>query len=129
MLITNNYGNMWNTNKIVIHITKLRGGHDLFLFHTPWLLFKNFTDLQNVVEIKEKFPLRNNKRNVKSLNVKYSQRGGKIKSLLLKIEKVVPSPIFCHFNQQNLIIWKYFFPICNNISAQNPFNKPVLIHP
>ena len=57
MLITNNNDNMRNTNKIVIHIHKLRADQSLFLFHTRWLLFKNFTDLQKVVEIKDNFAL------------------------------------------------------------------------
>ena len=35
MLITNNYGSMINANKTVIHIDKLRSGHDLYLLHAP----------------------------------------------------------------------------------------------
>ena len=48
---------MTNTNKTVIHILKLRAGQYLFLFHISWLLFKSFTDLQKVVEMKENYVL------------------------------------------------------------------------
>ena len=41
MLITNNYGNMRNTNKTVIPPPKSRHGQYMFYFHTRWLLFKN----------------------------------------------------------------------------------------
>ena len=57
MSITNNYGNMRNANKIVIRIHKLRAGQYLFLFHTRQLLFKKFTDLQKIIEIKKNFAL------------------------------------------------------------------------
>ena len=57
MLIINNYGSMRNTNKTVIHILKLMAGQYLFLFHISWLLFKSFTDLQKVVEMKENYVL------------------------------------------------------------------------
>ena len=46
MSVSNNYGNMRNTNKTVIRIPKLRAGQYFLLFHTRWLLLKNFTDLQ-----------------------------------------------------------------------------------
>ena len=46
MSVSNNYGNMRNTNKTVICIPKLRAGQYFLLFHTRWLLLKNFTDLQ-----------------------------------------------------------------------------------
>ena len=62
MLITNNYGSMINANKTVIHIAKLHSGHDLYLLHAPWLLFKNFTHLQKVNEIKENFALAKKKK-------------------------------------------------------------------
>ena len=89
MLITNNYGSMINANKTVIHIAKLRSGHDLYLLHAPWLLFKNFTHLQKVNEIKENFALaKKKKKNAKSLNIKYGQRGIKIKQFLPKIETI-----------------------------------------
>ena len=49
-LIINNYGNMRNTNKTIIHIPKPRADHYLFLFHKRWLLFKNFTGLQKLLK-------------------------------------------------------------------------------
>ena len=48
---------MRNTNKTEIHIHKLMSDQYVFLFFICWFLFKNFIDLQNIVEIKENFHL------------------------------------------------------------------------
>ena len=86
VLITKNSCDMKKTKKTVIHIFRLRTGQYLFLFHTCWLLFKNVTDLQKVVEIKVGFALAKTQ-NVKHLKFKYQQRSVKLKFLLLKWKK------------------------------------------
>ena len=52
MLITNNYDIAGNTNEAVIHIPKLRVGRYLFFIQYQ-LVFKNFTNLQCILEIKK----------------------------------------------------------------------------
>ena len=50
VLIISNYDIMGNTNKAVIHILKLRVGQYFVFIRYP-LLFKNFTDLQCILEM------------------------------------------------------------------------------
>ena len=52
MLITNNYDIAGNTNEAVIHIPKLRVDRYLFFIQYQ-LVFKNFTNLQCILEIKK----------------------------------------------------------------------------
>ena len=82
---------MDNTSKTVIHIPKLKAGQYLSLFHIFWILFKNLTDLQKVIEL----CFGKKHQNAKNLKIEYQQRSVKLKCLLY---------IFCHFIQQNLII-------------------------
>ena len=57
---------MVNTSKTVIHIPKLKAGQYLSLFHIFWILFKNLTDLQKVIQIKMSFAL---VKNIKMLKI------------------------------------------------------------
>ena len=82
MLVSNNYGHMWNINKTVNHILKLRADQYLFSFHTHQLLFKNLTDLQKI--FKENFILAKKPRNDKNLKIQNQQRTAKLKCVLLK---------------------------------------------
>ena len=56
----------------------------MLLFHTCYLLFKTFNDLQKVVEIKMDLALAKKPQNAKHLKMKYQQRSVKLNFLLLK---------------------------------------------
>ena len=56
----------------------------MLLFHTCYVLFKNFNDLSKVVEIKVDFALAKKTQNAKHLKMKYQQRSVKPNHLLLK---------------------------------------------
>ena len=45
----------------------------MLLFHTCWLLFKNFNDLQKVVEIKADFALAKKTQNAKHMKININQ--------------------------------------------------------
>ena len=57
---------------------------NMLLFHTCYLLFKTFNDLQKVVEIKMDLALAKKTQNAKHLKMKYQQRSVKLNFLLLK---------------------------------------------
>ena len=69
VLITTNYRYMKKIKKSAIHISRLRTGQYMLLFHTCWLLFKNFNDLQKVVEIKADFALAKKTQNAKHMKI------------------------------------------------------------
>ena len=75
MLITSNYDNMGNAKKTVIHIPKFRL-LNICLYSKYSLLFRNVTDLQQILEIKNNFVL---KKKVKNFKIKFKKRGGKLK--------------------------------------------------
>ena len=57
MLITNNYDNMRNANKTVIHVPKLRSHQYLILFYNRWLTIYKFHWSTKIIERKESFAL------------------------------------------------------------------------
>ena len=75
---------MKKIRKTVTYIPRLTAGQYIFLFYTCWLVFKNFTDLQKVVQTIVHFTLAKKIQNAKYLKIKYQQRSVKLKCLLVK---------------------------------------------
>ena len=70
-------------------------------------MFKIFTDLQKNIEIKNNFSLAEKKKlKFWKLN---TNRLFQTKMLISEREKGFTSPTSCHFIQQNLIVWNYFY--------------------
>ena len=84
LLITTDWRDIKKIKKNAIHISRLRTGQYMLLFHTCYVLFKNFNDLSKVVEIKVDFALAKKTQNAKHLKMKYQQRSVKPNHLLLK---------------------------------------------
>ena len=87
-----------------LYISLNSGLINIFLFYTRWLLFENFNDLQKKLLKLKRTLLRQKTKMLKILKIEYKQKGVKLNCLLLKQEKELTSPIFCHFIQQNLNI-------------------------
>ena len=92
---------MRNTNKYIIHIHKHRAGQYLLFFDTHWLLFKNFTEIQKVVVIKENFASAKKTRSKMKQNAdQIIRKGCQTKMLISKTER----DFFLLFTQQNIVI-------------------------
>ena len=87
-----------------LYISRNSGLINIFLFYARWLLFENFNDLQKKLLKLKRTLLRQKTKMLKILKIEYKQKGVKLNCLLLKQEKELTSPIFCHFIQQNLNI-------------------------
>ena len=87
-----------------LYISLNSGLINIFLFYARWLLFENFNDLQKKLLKLKRTLLRQKTKMLKILKIEYKQKGVKLNCLLLKQEKELTSPIFCHFIQQNLNI-------------------------
>ena len=100
----NNFGQVFPKSKpLSIHIHKLRADQYFFILYPLVTTWKFQWSTKKIPEIKENFASEKTKM-LKILKIEYKQKGVKLNCLLLKQEKELTSPIFCHFIQQNLNI-------------------------